>query len=77
MQDFPGCKRRDASLMISRVTHFLSHMFGLQAQAVHVTVSILTYNVLLFDSHVWLSTSLIGLSPLVGGVALLESEFAS
>ena len=38
--------------MISRVTHFLSHVFGLEGRAVHVTVSILTYDVLLFDSHV-------------------------
>ena len=52
--------------MISRVTHFLSHVFGLAGRAVHVTVSIFTYDVLLFDSHVWLSASLIGLSPLVG-----------
>ena len=53
--------------MISRVTHFLSHVFGLEGWPVHVTVSILTYDVLLFDSHVWLSASLIGFkSPLVG-----------
>ena len=52
--------------MISRVTHFLSHVFGLEGWAVHVTVSLLTYDVLLFDSHVWLSASLISLSPLVG-----------
>ena len=52
--------------MISRVTHSLSHVFGLEGGAVHVTVSILTYDVLLFDSHVWLSALLIGLSPLMG-----------
>ena len=52
--------------MISHVTHFLSHVFDLQGLAVHVTVSILTYDVLLFDSRVWLSASLIGLSPLMG-----------
>ena len=52
--------------MISRVTHSLSHVFGLEGRAVHVTVSILTYDVLLFDSHMWLSASLIGSSPLVG-----------
>ena len=66
MQDFPGCKLRGASLMISLVAHSLSHLFGLEGRAVHVTVSSLTYDVLLFDSHMWLSASLIGLSPLVG-----------
>ena len=66
MQDFPGCKLRGASLMILLVTRSLSHLFGLEGKAVQITVSILTDDVLLFDSHVWLSASLIGLSPLVG-----------
>ena len=53
--------------MISRVSTFPSHVFTFQAGAVYVYVYVLTYDVLLVVSHVWLSASLIGFVVSCGG----------
>ena len=79
MQDFPDCKPiRQALLMISLLSLLSPHVLVYKPlPCSRYSLYYHSYDVLLFGSHVWLSASIIGLSSLVGGVALFRLEITS